>query len=115
MMRRTGTQFHWFNRGYADFTDFLSTFTATKRKKLKRERRRVIEQGIEIEILDGHQAKEVHWQAFTRFYLATFDKHWGYATLNHGFFTHLGKTLPENVVLVMATNPAAPPAAPRAN
>ncbi len=102
MMRRTGTQFHWFNRDYDNFDHYLSTFTASKRKKLKRERRRVIEQDIEIEVLDGHQATAEQWKTFTRFYLATFDKHWGYATLNEGFFRHLGKELPDNIVLVMA-------------
>lgn len=102
MMRRTGTQFHWFNRGYGSFDDYLATFTSSKRKKLKRERRRVVEQEIEIEVLDGHQATAEQWQAFTRFYLATFDKHWGHATLNEGFFRQLGETLPDSIVLVMA-------------
>jgi predicted N-acyltransferase len=102
MMRRTGTQFHWFNRDYHDFDDYLTGFTSSKRKKLKRERRRVAEQGIEIEILDGHQASAEQWQQFTRFYLATFEKHWGYATLNEGFFKHLGQSMPDNIMLVMA-------------
>ncbi len=102
MMRRTGTQFHWFNRGYSDFDDFLATFVSSKRKKLKRERRRVIEQGIEIEVLDGFSATHQHWHYFSRFYLATFDKHWGYATLNEPFFRHLGASMPGNIVLVMA-------------
>lgn len=102
MMRRCGTQFHWFNRGYGCFDDYLTSFTSSKRKKLKRERRRVFEQGIEIEVLDGHQASAEQWHAFSRFYLATFEKHWGYATLNEGFFHHLGQTLPDSIVLVMA-------------
>jgi predicted N-acyltransferase len=102
MMRRSGTQFHWFNRGYRSFDDYLTSFTSSKRKKLKRERRRVFEQGIEIEVLDGHQASAEQWHAFSRFYLATFEKHWGYATLNEGFFRHLGQTLPDSIVLVMA-------------
>jgi predicted N-acyltransferase len=102
MMRRTGTQFHWFNRGYGNFDDYLASFTSSKRKKLKRERRRVVEQGIEIEVLDGHQASTEQWQIFTRFYLATFEKHWGYATLNEGFFRYLGQSLPDSIVLVMA-------------
>jgi predicted N-acyltransferase len=102
MMRRTGTQFHWFNRGYGNFDEYLASFTSSKRKKLKRERRRVVEQGIEIEVLDGHQASTEQWQVFTRFYLATFEKHWGYATLNEGFFRYLGQNLPDSIVLVMA-------------
>jgi predicted N-acyltransferase len=102
MMRRTGTQFHWFNRGYGSFDDYLATFTSKKRKNIKRERRRIAEQGIEIEVFDGHRAGPEQWRAFTRFYLATFDKHWGYATLNEGFFSHLGQSLPDSVVLVLA-------------
>ena len=102
MLRRTGTQFHWFNHHYRSFDDYLASFTSSKRKKLKRERRRVTEQQIEIEVLDGHQASAEHWASFTRFYLATFDKHWGYATLNEAFFSHLGEQLPDNIVLMMA-------------
>lgn len=102
MMRRTGTQFHWFNHNYKSFDEFLSGFNAKNRKKLKRERRRVAEQGIEIEVLSGQQATAKHWAVFTRFYLATFDKHWGYATLNEGFFHHLGENMPESMVLMLA-------------
>ncbi|MFO7593924.1 MAG: GNAT family N-acetyltransferase [Pseudomonadota bacterium] len=102
LMRRTGTQFHWHNRGYRDFDDFLDGFTAQKRKKIKRERRRVIEQGIRIEVLDGHQATDEHWRIFHHFYRSTFDKRGGYPTLSEAFFRHLGVSLPESVVLVLA-------------
>ena len=47
-MRRTGCQFHWHNRGYRDFEDFLQGFSAKNRKKLRRERRRVQEAGVEL-------------------------------------------------------------------
>jgi len=102
LMRRTGTQFHWHNQGYGSFDDFLATFNAQKRKKLKRERRRVLEQGITIEVLDGHQANDEHWQVFHHFYRSTFDKRGGYPTLNEAFFRHLGQSLPQSIVLVMA-------------
>jgi predicted N-acyltransferase len=102
LMRRTGTQFHWHNRGYSSFDDFLATFNAQKRKKLKRERRRVAEQGISIEVLDGHQATPEHWQVFHHFYRSTFDKRGGYPTLSEDFFRHIGQTLPESIVLVLA-------------
>jgi predicted N-acyltransferase len=104
LMRRTGTQFHWHNRGYHSFDDFLATFNAQKRKKLKRERRRVGEQGITIEVLDGHQATAEHWQVFHHFYRTTFDKRGGYPTLTESFFRHLGESLPENIVLVLASH-----------
>jgi len=102
LMRRTGTQFHWHNQGYKTFDDFLATFNSQKRKKLKRERRRVQEQGITIEVLDGHQATEMHWQIFHHFYRSTFDKRGGYPTLTEAFFRHLAESLPQSIVLVMA-------------
>lgn len=102
LMRRSGTQFHWFNYGYRDFDDFLDRFTASKRKKVKRERRRVVEQDIEIEVFDGERAGDAEWAAWSRFYVSTFQRYGGYATLNDGFFRELGQTMPESVVLVMA-------------
>lgn len=102
LLRRRGTQFHWHNRGYRDFDDFLDGFSAQKRKKLKRERRRVAEAGITVEVFDGHSADERHWAIFHRFYADTFDKHGGHATLTEAFFLHLARTLPASIVLVLA-------------
>lgn len=102
LLRRTGTQFHWFNRGYRDFDDFLDGFKAEKRKKLKRERRRVAEQGVTLELREGRDIDEVHWAAFHSFYRSTFDKRGGYATLSEEFFRSLGELMPEQVVLVLA-------------
>ena len=102
LLRRTGTQFHWFNRGYRDFDDFLDRFTAEKRKKLRRERRRVVEQGVTLEVLEGRAIDEGHWAAFHRFYAATFDKRGGYATLTEAFFQSLGRDMPDQIVLVLA-------------
>jgi predicted N-acyltransferase len=102
-MRRSGTQFHWHNRGYRDFDHYLASFSAQKRKKLKRERRRVAEQGITIECLDGHRATADQWQIFHHFYRSTFDKRGGYPTLSEAFFRHLGESLPQSVVLMLAS------------
>lgn len=104
LMRRTSTQFHWFNQGYRDFDDFLERFTAEKRKKLKRERRRVLEQGVTMEVREGRDIDEAHWAAFHRFYTGTFDKRGGYATLSEGFFRSLSETMPAGVVLVLASH-----------
>jgi predicted N-acyltransferase len=101
LMRRTGCQFHWTNPGYRDFTDFLSTFTAQKRKKVNRERRRVIEAGLEIEILSGADISESQWHTFHRFYENTFYIKGGMPTLHLPFFREIGQTMAENVVLVM--------------
>ncbi len=104
LMRRTGTQFHWQNRGYHNFDDFLATFSAQKRKKLKRERRRVTEQNITIELLHGHQVSAEQWQIFHHFYRSTFDKLGGYPTLTEPFFSHLGQSMPDSVVLALASH-----------
>lgn len=102
LMRRTGTQFHWHNRNYCSFDDYLATFNSQKRKKLKRERRRVSEQGVTIEVLNGHQASPEQWRTFHHFYRSTFDKRGGYPTLSESFFHHLGESLPDSIVLVLA-------------
>lgn len=102
LLLRTDVQFHWHNRGYRDFQDFLDTFTAEKRKKLKRERRRVVEQDIELRVVHGHEASEDEWQIAHAFYASTFDRKSGMATLSLDFFREIGRTMGERVVLVFA-------------
>lgn len=99
---RTGFQFHWSNPGYRDFDDFLSGFTAEKRKKIKRERRHVREAGIEMEVLTGASITPAHWDRFHEFYLSTIHAHGAYAYLTRDFFHRLGQALPEHTVLVLA-------------
>lgn len=102
LILRLGCQFHWTNQDYKSFDDYLLTFSAAKRKKIKRERRRVLEQGIELEILHGHEMTDEQWRIYHNFYLDTFDRKWGMATLSLGFFQQLGRTMPDNVVVVFA-------------
>ncbi|MDJ0877114.1 MAG: GNAT family N-acetyltransferase [Halieaceae bacterium] len=104
MSLRRGSQFHWFNQGYGSFDDFLGTFNSRKRKSLKRERRRVEEQGIELDILEGRDISARDWDDFYRFYQMTYAKrsgHGGY--LNRAFFEQLGSKLPEHCVMVRAS------------
>ncbi len=101
---RRGSQFHWFNDGYDSFDAFLETFNSRKRKSLKRERRRVAEQGIELEVLEGDAITDGVWEEFYRFYQMTYAKrsgHGGY--LNREFFLRLGRELPEHCVMVRAS------------
>ncbi len=101
---RRGSQFHWFNQGYGDFEDFLASFNSRKRKSLKRERRRVQEQGVVLETLAGEDIRREHWDEFYRFYQITYAKrsgHGGY--LNRDFFERLGETLPAHCVMVRAS------------
>jgi len=99
---RLGCQFHWTNQAYSSFDHYLQSFSAAKRKKIKRERRRVIEQGIELEIRHGNEMTDALWQIYHDFYLDTFDRKWGMATLSLGFFKQLGRDMPDNVVIVFA-------------
>jgi predicted N-acyltransferase len=100
---RVASQFHWINRGYTCFDDFLAEFNSRKRKSLKRERRRVEEQGIEMRVIEGEQITAADWERFYFFYQMTYTKrsgHGGY--LNREFFLGLGAAIGKQCVLVMA-------------
>jgi predicted N-acyltransferase len=99
---RTGCQFHWSNPGYRDFEDFLSTFTAHKRKKIRRERRHVQEADITMEILTGTSIEPSHWNVFYEFYHSTIRAHGAMPYLSREFFHRLGETMRDRVVLVFA-------------
>jgi hypothetical protein len=101
-LHRVGVQFHWDNPGYRDFQDYLDALTAKRRKEVRRERRLAMDTGVEIEVLDGHQADDAVWETYHRFYRDTFDRKWGIPTLSAGFFKEIGRTLADRVVLVMA-------------
>lgn len=100
---RHGAQYHWFNEGYRDFDEFLATFSSRKRKNLRRERQRVAEQGVTLRVLEGPEITAAQWQRFHHFYQFTYAKrsgHGGY--LPAAFFTEIGRTLADQVVLVLA-------------
>jgi len=101
-MRRTGCQFHWENRDYASFDDFLGAFNSAKRKSVRRERRRITEQGIRLRRVNGHDATEAEWATFHRLYESTFDKRGGIPTLSKAFFLELAEHDPESVLLILA-------------
>ena len=82
---RLGCQFHWRNRGYRDFQDFLDTFTAKRRKNINRERRLVRDAGLELRLLSGHEATEAEWRILHDFYRSTFDRLGGTPTLTLPF------------------------------
>lgn len=99
---RSGQQYHWENRGYGSFEDFLAALNSRKRKQIRRERRDAIASGLEIETLTGDALEPRHWDAFYRFYRNTVDHRWGGAYLTRGFFELLHERLRDRVVLVMA-------------
>lgn len=102
LLRRTGCQFHWHNRDYASFDDFLASLSSAKRKNIRRERRKVADAGIRFRLIDGHQAIERDWAVFHRFYESTFDRRGGIPTLSLTFFQRLAESAPEVPLLIMA-------------
>lgn len=102
LLRRTGCQFHWQNNTYTDFDDFLATLSSKKRKQIRKERRDVNKQGLEIELLHGKDTQPHHWDIFYEFYTSTFARKSGYATLTREFFEALSHSMPEQTILVLA-------------
>jgi len=106
LMPRLACQFHWhndpLNNGYKNFDDYLARFTSSKRKKIKRERRQVVESGVTISRLHGDELSEIQWRAVHRHYASTFDRHSGYATLSLDFFLELAHTMPEQLLIILA-------------
>lgn len=101
-LKRLGQQFHWHNRGYADFDDFLGALASRKRKSIRKERRKVEELGLDIRTLTGADIGPEHWGAFYEFYLSTTDKKWGQSYLRRRFFSLIGERMADKIALVMA-------------
>ena len=99
---REGVQFHWFNRDYRDFNDFLQTLSASKRKMLKRERRRASEQGISLLRINGADVSDLQWQVFFDFYTMTYLKRGTQPYLNLAFFQQIAATMSEQLLLILA-------------
>ena len=104
LVSRIGYQFHWENRGYESFDDFLGALTHKRRKEIRRERRDVTDANLEIEVLWGHETQEHHWAAFHHFYQAIYDRKWGFPSLTLEFFLRIAETMPEQVMLTLAKN-----------
>lgn len=102
LLMRRGCQFHWHNRGYADFEDFLAGFSADKRKKVRREQRRVAESGLSIETRHGDEIDRDLWQTIHRLYRATFARYGNHAAFPVGFFIDVAARLGRNVVVFLA-------------
>ena len=102
LLIRDDIQYHWTNDGYTDFDAFLEAFTSRKRKKARRERRRVHEQGIEVVRRHGSDMDADEWSLAHHFYASTFEKKWNIPVLTCDFFAELGRTMGDRVVVVFA-------------
>ncbi len=107
--RPQGCQFHWANDGYRRvFDEFLARFSADKRKKAKRERRRVAEAGIVFEHLRGDEPTPADWDAIVEFYSRTFWRRGREPYSNREFFARVAATMPSNLVVILARQQGAP-------
>lgn len=108
LLKRTDVQFHWYNRGYRDFDDFLDRFSSRKRKNVRRERRSIAAQGISLKTLNGLDISDEDWDAFYRFYHATYLKRGRAGYLNRAFFRQIHQTMADRIVLVLAEQDGQP-------
>jgi predicted N-acyltransferase len=102
LILRRDCQFHWYNQGYESFDAFLATFTAEKRKKAKRERRRVAEAGIVFDTFHGGEMTEALWDTVYPFYADTFYRHGHEPYLNLDFFKRIAASMPDRLMLKVA-------------
>jgi uncharacterized protein len=102
LIERRDCQFHWFNRDYESFDAFLATFTAEKRKKAKRERRRVAEAGIVFDTRSGAEMDDALWSTVYEFYADTFYRHGHEPYLNLEFFKLIARRMPRQLLLKIA-------------
>jgi predicted N-acyltransferase len=103
---RKDCQFHWHNRDYTDFDQFLQTFTASKRKKARRDRRRVREAGIRFRRLKGAEIDMHTWEQVYRFISVTFMRRGSLPYYNLDFFLRIGEALPDNILVILAEQDA---------
>jgi uncharacterized protein len=101
-LQRNDQQFHWHNRGYGCFEDFLNSLNSRHRKAIRRERREALADGITIHALTGNDITEDAWDAFFAFYMETGSRKWGRPYLTRGFFSLIGESMAEDVALIMA-------------
>ncbi len=98
---RSDIQYHWQNRDYAGFDDFLGELSSAKRKNLRKERASA-QAGVDILALTGPEIREEHWDAFWHFYQDTGARKWGQPYLTREAFSLLSERMGDQVLLILA-------------
>ena len=101
-LKRTDQQFHFLNRGYADFEAFLNDLASRKRKMIRRERKEALANGIEIEALTGSPSPSVIGMRFSNSIWTPAPRKWGTPYLTRAFFSSVGAAMADHILLVMA-------------
>ena len=102
LLQRTGQQFHFFNRGYGSFDDFLADLASRKRKTIRKERATALGPVIDLQWVTGADLTATPCDACFAFYMDTGSRKWGRPYLTRTFFSLLGERLADRVLLVMA-------------
>lgn len=108
---RLGCQYHWYNAGYADFDAFLAGMSSKKRKNIRRERRRVSDQGLHLRTLHGDEIEPDLWDALHGFYAKTFYEHGNLPVISRDCFAELGRQMTDRMVVFVAEDAGRPVAA----
>jgi uncharacterized protein len=101
-LKRTHQQFHWENAGYDSFDTFLAAMASRKRKTIRRERADALAHGISVHWLTGSDLTEAVWDTFFDFYMETGSRKWGRPYLTRSFYSIVGETMRDRILLVMA-------------
>ncbi|MBB3228795.1 hypothetical protein FHW69_003440 [Luteibacter sp. Sphag1AF] len=99
---RSDWQFHWHNRGYADFAGFLATLTSKKRKNIRHERTHAFASGLRIGMHGGDELDDHAWRQIHALYESTFDMKGNHAAMTLRFFQYLGRTMGPGVQVATA-------------
>ena len=111
LMVRKDCQFHWHNRGYTSFDDFLATFSSAKRKKVRRDRRCVADQRIRFRWLAGRDLDRAMWGDVYELISMTFLRRGSLPYFSFDFFVDVSRLLPDSILVVLAERDATPIAA----
>lgn len=103
LFERHTVQFHWFNRSYNEFDDFLATFTARQRKNVRKERQSIIDQGIEIIHYNGDEITNELLDYFFIAYQSSYLKRQHTPHLNRDFFARVIADIPDKILIMMAS------------
>lgn len=109
--QRLTHQYHWINRGYQSFDDYLAALKKDKRKSIRKERESIRNSSLQIVILEKEQIDPELWQVYWSFYQNTHSKKWGQAYLRKEFFQEIFQTFRDHLILVLAKDASGKPIA----
>ncbi|MGB2041932.1 MAG: GNAT family N-acetyltransferase, partial [Porticoccaceae bacterium] len=103
LLNRSGVQYHWHNRDYQCFDDYLAALNSRKRKMVRKERAEISAQGLRVEVLEGNEINQTIWQLFYQLYERTYAKRNGTrGYLTEAFFKEIAHSMPEQIAMAVA-------------